>query len=128
MEKQSNIMIEYAKVQYRKLKFVPLLITAILIFLIAIPYLTKDYVNTENEIPPFGDEGYIPITPHDDDSTHNMTCPHYKIGLFISSELEDFEKRELMREELFGITDNLIPCMKQDSSTFYKFLVRKKKS
>jgi len=34
-----------------------------------------------------------------------------------------------MREELFGITDNLIPCMKHDmNKIFYKFLVKKKKN
>ncbi|RIA98999.1 Glycosyltransferase Family 34 protein [Glomus cerebriforme] len=55
-----------------------------------------------------------------------MTCPHYKTVLFISSEMEQIDKRMLMREELFGITDNLIPCMKQDTTEIlYKFFVRK---
>ena len=125
MEKLSDYLIEYTKYQYRKLKFVPLLVTTILIFLFVIPYLTKDYIDIGHDIPPFDGEGYIPIPKPEE----NSICPHYKIGLFISSEVEDIEKRMLMREELFGITDNLIPCMKQDAyKVFYRFFVKKKKS
>ncbi|CAB4479475.1 hypothetical protein RhiirA1_442993 [Rhizophagus irregularis] len=126
MEGQSNYFLDCAKYQFRKIKLLPLLIAIFVIFLFAIPYYTK---YNENDNPPLVDlEGNAPPLSDDDDNIQNSKCPNYKMVLFISSEMENIEKRMLMREELFGITDNLVPCMKQDTSKiFYKFLIKKKK-
>jgi hypothetical protein len=119
VEEQSNHLTNYAKFQFRKIKLPHLLIAAFILFLLIIPYYNNYYHN---------DVEYSPEIPFIDDSVQNMTCPHYKIALFIFSEMEQIDKRMLMREELFGITDNLIPCMKQDTTEiFYKFLVNKPK-
>src|SRR5438270_11087693 len=91
-----------------------IIITVALMFLITIPlYNNRDYEVPDVDI-------YVPLkTPKQD-----LKCPHYEIGLFITSEIEDIEKRMLMREMLFGITDNLVPCMNLDTTRiFYKFLV-----
>src|ERR1043166_6324790 len=114
VEEQSNYLTKYAKYQLRKVKLFPLLITAFVIFLFAVPYYIKDI--------PIEDD-YEYTLP--DSSVQNLTCPHYKMALFIFSEIENVDKRMLMREELFGITDNSIPCMKQDTTEiYYKFFVR----
>ncbi|RIA95057.1 Glycosyltransferase Family 34 protein [Glomus cerebriforme] len=132
IEGQSNYLANYAKYQFRKLRLFPLLITAFVIFLLTIPYYINDYNNllssyntSENDNEYTTTTPTTPTTPLDN-PVQNMSCPHYKTALFISSVLEDVDKRMLMREELFGITDNLIPCMKQDTlDIFYKFFVRK---
>jgi hypothetical protein len=126
MEGQSNYLLNCAKYQFRKIKLLPLLIATFVIFLFSIPYYVKF---NENDNPSLIDEEGN-ATPFSDDNNfiQDSKCPNYKMMLFISSELENVEKRMLMREELFGITDNLVPCMKQDTSRiFYKFLVKKKK-
>src|SRR3954451_21908837 len=108
IEERSNFLTYYAKFQIRKIKLYHLLVTAFILFLLVIPYYNNYYNNDVN------DNEYTPEIPFIDNSVQNMTCPHYKIALFIFSEMEQADKRMLMREELFGITDNLIPCMKQD--------------
>src|SRR4051794_26380652 len=120
IEEQSNYLTKYAKCQFRKIKFLPFLIAAFVIFLLVIPYYINDYNNIIDD----GYEYTLPNSP-----VQNLTCPHYKIALFIFSEVGNIDKRMLMREELFGITDNLIPCMKQDTTEiYYKFFVRKGKN
>ncbi|RIA82264.1 hypothetical protein C1645_835641, partial [Glomus cerebriforme] len=117
---EENNMKYYTICQFRRIKFSHLLITAFIIFLFAIPYYINDFNFNDNEFKSIS-------TPlFNDNPIQNMTCPHYKLALFIFSEMEQIDKRMLMREELFGIKDNLIPCMKQDTTEiFYKFFVRK---
>ncbi len=119
-------LFNYTKYKFRKLKF-HLLIISFIIFLFATIY----YINDYNHIFITSDNDFKVNTPKTlffNDPVQNMTCPHYKIALFISSGMEQVDKRMLMREELFGITDNLIPCMKQDTTEiFYKFFVRNTK-
>ncbi|GBB93375.1 hypothetical protein RclHR1_02160001 [Rhizophagus clarus] len=116
---QSNLSY-YVKSQFRKLRLYHLLIASFILFLLIIPYYNNYYHND------FIDNGYSPELPFVDNLVQNMTCPHYKIGLFIFSQSEQVDKRNLMREELFGITDNIIPCMRQDTTEiFYKFVVNK---
>ncbi|GES91189.1 glycosyltransferase family 34 protein [Rhizophagus clarus] len=126
MEGQSNYLLDCAKYQFRKIKLLPLLIATFVVFLFAIPYYAK--YNEIDNLPIVDVEGNATPLSNDDTYTQNSKCPHYKMMLLISSEMENVEKRLLMREELFGITDNLVPCMKQDTSKiFYKFLVKNKK-
>jgi hypothetical protein len=116
---QSNYSTTHAKPRCCKIKLFPLLITTFVILLLAIPYYIKDIQSIDDENTSTALLLNNPV--------QNLTCPHYKIALFISSYVENYEKRMLMREELFGITDNLIPCMKQDTTEiFYKFFVKKK--
>src|SRR6266480_7686408 len=104
IEERSNYLTQYAKYQFRKIKFFPLLIVTFVIFLLVLPYYINDYNNISV------DDDYEYTLPNN--PVQNLTCPHYKMALFIFSDLKDVDKRMLMREELFGITDNLIPCMK----------------
>lgn len=107
----------YAEHKFRK--FFPLLIVAFVILLLSIPYYFNDDNGNENY-------NYSEYTPPTEYPEQDMKCPHYKTALFISSELEQVDRRMLMRETLFGITDNLIPCMKQDTTEiFYKFFIKK---
>ncbi|PKC14898.1 hypothetical protein RhiirA5_494999 [Rhizophagus irregularis] len=118
-EERSNYSTYYT---FRKIKLYHLLITAFILFLFIISYYNNYYHNDVN------DNGYSSEIPFVDNSVQNMKCPHYKIALFIFSQMEQVDKRMLMREELFGITDNLIPCMKQDTTEiFYRFLANKSK-
>lgn len=117
IEEQSNWLTYYA---FRKIKLYHLLITAFILFLLIIPYYNNYYHSYVNN------NEYSPEIPFINNSVQNMTCPHYKIALFIFSQMEQVDKRMLMREELFGIADNLIPCMKQDTTEiFYRFLANK---
>src|SRR6266498_2870220 len=120
-------LFNYTKYKFRKLKF-HLLIMAFIIFLFATFYINDyNHIFTTSD-DNFNDNYNTAKTPFFNDPVQNMTCPHYKIALFISSGMEQVDKRMLMREELFGITDNLIPCMKQDTTEiFYKFFLRKTK-
>ncbi|CAB4435037.1 unnamed protein product [Rhizophagus irregularis] len=125
MKEQLNM-----KGQFHKIKLFPLLITTFVIFLFAIPYYINDYNDILSSSYDVNDNESTttPLTNSPEQIMQNMSCPHYKIALFIFSEMEDLNQRMLMREELFGITDNIIPCMKQDTNViYYKFFVRKLK-
>ncbi|GBB83432.1 hypothetical protein RclHR1_10160001 [Rhizophagus clarus] len=114
--------------QFHKIKLFPLLITAFVIFLLAIPYYINDYNNILSSSYDSNDNEFVtsPLSDNPAEMMQNMSCPHYKTALFIFSEMEDVNQRMLMRETLFGITDNIIPCMKQDTNLiYYKFFVRK---
>ncbi|RIA83469.1 hypothetical protein C1645_880475 [Glomus cerebriforme] len=120
MEIEENNMKYYTICQFHRIKFSHLLIMAFIIFLFAIPYYINDFNFNDNEFKSIS-------TPlFNDNSIQNMSYPHYKLALFIFSEMEQIDKRMLMRKELFGIKDNLISCMKQDTTEiFYKFFVIK---
>jgi hypothetical protein len=116
------------KSQFHRIKLFPLLITAFVIFLLAIPYYINDYNDILSSSYDVNDNEFTttPLPNNPVQIMQNMSCPHYKMALFIFSEMEDIDQRMLMREELFGITDNIIPCMKQDTNViYYKFFVRK---
>ncbi|CAG8618775.1 14122_t:CDS:2 [Cetraspora pellucida] len=51
------------------------------------------------------------------------TSGHYKILLLITSQMEEYQHRKLLRSVLFGINDNIDPCMKYDTNIYYKFLI-----
>src|ERR1041385_7121825 len=96
-EEQSNYnysihYADYAKCQFRKIKSFHLLITTFVIFLLAIPYI-KDYNHNHDGV---NNNEYKPI-PFHNNPVRNMTCPHYKIALFIFSEMGQVDKRMLMR-------------------------------
>ncbi|CAG8540647.1 21739_t:CDS:2 [Dentiscutata erythropus] len=51
------------------------------------------------------------------------TSGHYKLLILITSKIEEYHHRRLLRRILFGIEDNLVPCMKYDTSIYYRFLI-----
>ncbi|CAG8435424.1 981_t:CDS:2 [Funneliformis mosseae] len=109
IEKQPNLS-NYTKKQMRNLRLFLILFLVIVITFFTLSNFTNDYGELSGN-----------------NNVQDMKCPHYKIMLLIYSEVENIDKRALMREGLFGITDNLVPCMKQDDAIFYRFLIKKKK-
>ncbi|CAG8557499.1 11122_t:CDS:2, partial [Cetraspora pellucida] len=74
----------------------------------------------------FNDDGsYFSSNDNDyiDDNNDINTSGHYKFLILITSRIEKYHHRKLLRRILFGIDDNLVPCMKYDSSIYYKFLI-----
>ncbi|CAG8500929.1 567_t:CDS:2 [Dentiscutata erythropus] len=72
---------------------------------------------------------YLPESIGNDNTNSNKndngsnTSGHYKIMLLITSQMEEYQYRKLLRSILFGINDNLEPCMKYDTNIYYKFLI-----
>ncbi|CAG8572144.1 11961_t:CDS:2, partial [Dentiscutata heterogama] len=64
-----------------------------------------------------GDDNYV------DSEDDINTSGHYKLLILITSKIEEYHHRRLLRRILFGIEDNLVPCMKYDTSIYYKFLI-----
>ncbi|CAH1767011.1 9490_t:CDS:2, partial [Entrophospora sp. SA101] len=64
----------------------------------------------------------------------NIFPNHYNLVLIISSRIEEFNRRKLLRKLLFNINDNLIPCMHQDNNEqpfhniYYQFLAKSDKN
>ncbi|KAF0394657.1 glycosyltransferase Family 34 protein [Gigaspora margarita] len=56
-------------------------------------------------------------------NSYDNASGHYKILLLITSQMEEYQYREFLRNILFGINDNLEPCMKYDTNIYYKFLI-----
>jgi hypothetical protein len=52
----------------------------------------------------------------------------YNILFAITSTVGAMRQRRLLREALFGIKNNLEPCMFQDGNVYYKFLIEPYKS
>ncbi len=48
---------------------------------------------------------------------------HYNLLFVITSKIGAIRQRKLLRETLFGIKNNLKPCMQQDGNVYYKFLI-----
>ena len=53
---------------------------------------------------------------------------NYNILFAITSTVGAIRQRRLLREALFGIKNNLEPCMFQDGNVYYKFLIEPYKS
>jgi hypothetical protein len=97
---------------------------AFLIFLLSSPYVVRD---------PFDDEFIDPPSNTLPDEGQNNEAPpntsgHYNILFAITSTVTAIHRRKLLREALFGIKNNLEPCMVQDGNVYYKFLIQPYKS
>ncbi|CAG8789268.1 34457_t:CDS:2 [Gigaspora margarita] len=99
-----------------------LLMTMILTFLL---YLRIGDYSLSNIVKDFNDDGNYLFSNNDNyvDSNDINTSKHYKLLILITSKIEEFHHRKLLRRILFGIDDNLVPCMKYDTNIYYKFLI-----
>ncbi|CAG8587314.1 3355_t:CDS:2, partial [Dentiscutata erythropus] len=64
-----------------------------------------------------------PITYNKNEKIEINTSNHYKILILITSQLREYRKRNLLREVLFGIENNLEPCIRYNMEIYYKFLI-----
>ncbi|CAG8705574.1 2385_t:CDS:2, partial [Ambispora leptoticha] len=64
---------------------------------------------------------YPNIYPTTGDSTKQR---HYKLLVVITSHIDEMRTRKLLREYLFGIKDNLRPCMEKNGEIYYRFLMK----
>ncbi|CAG8815035.1 23399_t:CDS:2, partial [Racocetra persica] len=55
---------------------------------------------------------------------NSFTSVSHKLLVVIPSHITEIKARKLMREFMFGIKDNLIPCTEQNGDIYYKFLVK----
>ncbi|RIB28267.1 Glycosyltransferase Family 34 protein [Gigaspora rosea] len=90
-------------------------------------YIEEDLDNMEDENDEFENVGNVvvkPPIPHDKNVKIEInTSNHYKLFILITSELIDYRKRNLLREFLFGIENNLEPCISYNMDLYYKFLI-----
>ncbi|CAJ0912519.1 18984_t:CDS:2 [Entrophospora sp. SA101] len=178
--KQQNNQLTTSAYQFRKRKFLTLILVTIVFFLLTLSYFTpstpfaqetaskqhysvitrttefvieKTQQDEENDYPTITvsaadtattTELMPPPSPSVEESTvtfpnnctkdlsrnSNIFPNHYNLLLIISSRIEDFNQRKLLRKLLFNINDNLIPCMHQDNNEqpfhniYYQFLVK----
>ncbi|CAG8809749.1 8994_t:CDS:1, partial [Gigaspora rosea] len=54
----------------------------------------------------------------------NIQPRHYKLLIAITSQIDEIRTRKLLREYMFGIRNNLKPCMENNGDIYYKFLVK----
>lgn len=101
---------------------------ALMIFIFSSPYFNQiPYFNADANF----DDDDVTIIPSKStikDKTINNnetvnTSGHYSILLVISTKISHARHRRDLRENLFGIRNNLEPCMRQDGDVYYKFLV-----
>ncbi|CAG8700977.1 6105_t:CDS:2, partial [Cetraspora pellucida] len=74
--------------------------------------------------PPSDSEGFLDypnIYPVTGDSTKPT---HYKLLVVITSQIDEIRSRKLLREYLFGIKDNIRPCMEKNGEIYYRFLLK----
>ncbi|ORX96694.1 hypothetical protein K493DRAFT_370600 [Basidiobolus meristosporus CBS 931.73] len=72
-------------------------------------------------VTPQGSDDYYDGLPGDDEAT--AALPKYDLVVLIASEMNYFANRKLLRKELFGMTNNLKPCLKANGRIHYKFFV-----
>ncbi|KAF0413744.1 glycosyltransferase Family 34 protein [Gigaspora margarita] len=99
-----------------------LLMTMIITFLL---YLRIGDYSLSNIVKDFNDNGNYLFSNNDNyvDGNDINTSKHYKLLILITSKIEEFHHRKFLRRILFGIDDNLVPCMKYDTNIYYKFLI-----
>ncbi|CAJ0891209.1 16452_t:CDS:1 [Entrophospora sp. SA101] len=88
------------------------------------PYFNR--IPSSKTNPNFDDDGNIVVPTIPDKVNTNGTVNsngHYSILFVISTKISHTRHRRALREYLFGIRNNLQPCMRQDGDIYYKFLV-----
>nr|CAG8446061.1 8709_t:CDS:2 [Entrophospora candida] len=88
------------------------------------PYFNR--ISSSKTNPNFDDDGNIVVPTIPDKVNTNGTVNssgHYSILFVISTKISHTRHRRALREYLFGIRNNLQPCMRQDGDVYYKFLV-----
>ncbi|CAG8774754.1 45274_t:CDS:2, partial [Gigaspora margarita] len=90
-------------------------------------YIEEDLDNMEDEEDELENVENVvvnPPIPHDKTEKIEInTSNHYKLFILITTELIDYRKRNLLREILFGIENNLEPCISYNMDLYYKFLI-----
>ncbi|CAG8825388.1 31490_t:CDS:2, partial [Racocetra persica] len=116
-ETKINMMLPSEQKRYR-LKTNLYLAIFIIIFIMIFPSFYK----INDDIPPNSIEKNFEIDNNNNNNGSN-TSGHYQILLLITSRMEEYQHRKLLRSVLFGINDNIEPCMKYDTNVYYKFLI-----
>lgn len=111
---------------FRKNVYIAAFLIAFLIFLLSSPYVVQDS-QTDSEGSIIFPYPKPPSEEQKSDEAPN-TSGHYNLLLVITSTVQSMRHRKILREGLFGIKNNLEPCMAQDGNVYYKFLIEPYKS
>lgn len=109
---------------HRVYAYVVVISLVFLIFIFSSPYFNR--IPSSRTIPNFDDDGNIlvPTIPNKAAANGTVnTSGHYRILFVIATKISHTRHRRALREYLFGIRNNLQPCMRQDGDVYYKFLV-----
>ncbi|KAI9259615.1 galactosyl transferase GMA12/MNN10 family-domain-containing protein [Phascolomyces articulosus] len=64
-----------------------------------------------------------PLSEESQDDIIINDSNHYTHIVVIASQARDMTRRQLIREKYFGLRDNLLPCMRYNTDTLYKFWI-----